>query len=212
MLRWVIQQATGNRKIGTETQRQDWRWQLQTSGSLPLSPSPIPFRSRPIPYCPLREATIKKFTTKVRVYWSDCDPAGILYYGNFFRFFEIAEEELYYALGWSRVDVLHQLEVGFPRVEAACKFYKPARQGDLMEVTTWIARRSQKSMLFHFEMRREKDPELAAEGHYTVVCVNRQFRPIPLPPELLELLREYLPEPALGPAQLAGSAASGPQP
>jgi len=142
---------------------------------------------------PHGEATIKKFITKVRVYWSDCDPAGILYYGNFFRFFEVAEEDLFYSLGRPRVEIYTQLQVGFPRVEAWCQYRKPARHGDLMEVTTWIGRRTQRSLRFHFEMRRAGDPELAAEGNYTVVCVNRKFQPVPVPPELIELLREYLP-------------------
>ncbi len=129
----------------------------------------------------------------MRVYWSDCDPAGILYYGNFFRFFELAEEDLFYSLGRSRVDLYSQLQVGFPRVEASCTYRKPARHGDMMEVTTWIGRRTQKTLLFHFEMRREGDPQIAAEGQYTVVCVNRKFQPVPIPAEMIELLGEYLP-------------------
>ena len=43
----------------------------------------------------MKEAAIRKFTTKIRIYWSDCDPAGIAYYGNFFRWYEMAEEELF---------------------------------------------------------------------------------------------------------------------
>src|SRR4051794_9362356 len=83
---------------------------------------------------PALGGSIKKFTTSFRIYWSDCDPAGIAFYGNFFRFFEYAEEELYASLGRPRPDILHDLQVGFPRVETWAKFYKPARQGDIMEV------------------------------------------------------------------------------
>ena len=92
------------------------------------------------------------------------------------------------------MEIYNQLQVGFPRVEAWCKFRKPARLGDLIEVTAWIGRRTQKSLLFHFEMRREGEADLVAEGHYTVVCVKRpQFHSISLPQEMIELLREYLP-------------------
>ena len=66
----------------------------------------------------IREAAIKKFSTNIRIYWSDCDPAGIAYYGNFFRWFEIAEEELFLTLGFSRTDVMRRYQIGFPRVEA----------------------------------------------------------------------------------------------
>ena len=105
----------------------------------------------------------------------------------------MAEEELFRSLGWPRVDILRDLQVGFPRVETWAKFIKPARQGDLMEVTTWIAKRTRRSLLFQFELRREGDPELATVGSYTVVCVNRQFQSIPLPPQLVERMGEYLP-------------------
>ncbi|MBI2818188.1 MAG: acyl-CoA thioesterase [Acidobacteria bacterium] len=139
------------------------------------------------------EAAIKKFTTKLRVYWSDCDAAGIVYYGNFFRYFEIAEEELYLAQGRSRPEVYYALQVGFPRVEAHCRYYKPARLGDVLETTLWIAHRSSRSMKFHFELRREGETDLVAEGNYAIVCINRQFKPVPFPEELLQLLGDYLP-------------------
>jgi len=32
---------------------------------------------------------------RLQTYWCDCDPAGIVYFGNFFRLFEQVEEELY---------------------------------------------------------------------------------------------------------------------
>lgn len=140
------------------------------------------------------EAAIKKFTTKIRVYWSDCDPAGIAYYGNFFRFFEIAEEELYASLGLPRPRLFAEFRIGFPRVETWARFRKPAAQGDTIAVTTWIEKRTEKSMLFCFEVRHDGVEDLVAEGSYWVVCVSRaEFHPIPVPPPVLEVLKDYLP-------------------
>lgn len=157
-----------------------------------------------------KEVAIKKFTTRIRVYWADCDAAGILYYGNFFRYFEIAEEELYFSLGRPRVDIFTGLQVGFPRVETWCKFFKPARQGDLMEVTAWIGRRTAKTLLFQFELRRDGDPELAAEGGYTVVCVDRKrFQSVPVPSQVLELLQDYLPPVTASTGKASGKRSSG---
>ena len=146
------------------------------------------------------------------MYWADCDSAGILYYGNFFRYFEIAEEEFYFSLGHPRIEIFTSLGVGFPRVEAWCKFFKPARQGDLMEVTAWIGRRTEKTLLFQFELRRDKDPELAAEGGYTVVCVNRKrFQSIPLPSQVLEYLQDYLPPVTKSSRKASGKESAGPE-
>ena len=38
----------------------------------------------------------------LRVMWPDTDPAGIVWFGVFFRYFENAEEELYRRLGSDR--------------------------------------------------------------------------------------------------------------
>lgn len=127
------------------------------------------------------------------MYWSDCDSAGIAFYGNFFRFFEMAEEELYLAQGRSRTSIYHDLQVGFPRVETWCRYHKPARLGDLLEVTVWISHRTRRSLRFNFELRRDGEAALVAEGNYTIVCINRQFHPIVFPSELLELLADYIP-------------------
>jgi acyl-CoA thioester hydrolase len=140
------------------------------------------------------EAAIKTFSTKIRVYWCDCDPAGIMYFANFFKYFEIAEEELFASLGRSRAEIFENAKVGFPRVETWARFRKPAAHGETVEVTLWIEKRTEKSLLFCFEVRLEGQPEVIVEGSYWVVCIQRpEFRPIPMPPEMLELLKDYLP-------------------
>ena len=42
---------------------------------------------------------LKKFTIEERVRWGDVDAAGIIFYGSYIRFFEIAETELFRAVG-----------------------------------------------------------------------------------------------------------------
>ena len=95
-------------------------------------------------------------------------------------------------------------------METWCKFFKPALQGDLMEVTAWIGRRTEKTLLFQFELRRDGDPELAAEGGYTVVCVDRKrFQSVPLPSQVLELLQDYLPPVSASAGKASGKRSSG---
>ena len=139
-------------------------------------------------------AVTRKFTTKIRIYWSDCDPAGIAYYGNFFRWFEMAEEELFLSLGLSRTDIFRQHQIGLPRVELWSRFRKPIPEGVLIEVTIWIAKRTNTALVINVEIRLEGDADIAAEGHYRTVCVKRpEFKPVPIPEAILHLLRHYLP-------------------
>ena len=84
--------------------------------------------------------------------------------------------------------------MGFPRVEVWARFRKPVLEGDLVEVTLWVTKRTATGLVFNLEMRRPGDEEVAAEAHYRIVCVKRpEFKPIPIPPEIVHMLREYLP-------------------
>ena len=96
-------------------------------------------------------------------------------------------------LGRPRPSVFHELLVGFPRVETHCKYYKPARMGDLLEVTIWVAKRTQRTLQYCFEVRRDGEHDLVAEGNYTVVCINRQFKSVPIPHEVIELFGDFMP-------------------
>lgn len=117
-----------------------------------------------------------------------------MYFANFFKYFEIAEEELFASLGWPRAEIFAQKSIGFPRVESWARFRKPSPHGDRIEVTLWIERRTEKSLLYCFEVRPEGKPDLLVEGSYWVVCIQRpEFRPIPLPPDVEALLKDYLP-------------------
>ena len=105
----------------------------------------------------------------------------------------MAEEELYAFLGRPRAELFRNLQVGFPRVEVWCRYRKPARLGDSLDVTLWIEKRTQTALVLRFEMRRAGETDLVVEATSRLVCVNRQFRPIPLPAELIALFGDYLP-------------------
>jgi acyl-CoA thioesterase FadM len=51
------------------------------------------------------------FTIDEHVRWSDIDRAGIIYYGQFLRFFEIAEPELFRSVGLPYSEVFDRLDI-----------------------------------------------------------------------------------------------------
>ena len=56
-------------------------------------------------------ADYKRFTIEERVRWGDVDAAGIIFYGSYIRFFEIAETELFRAMGMPYGKVFDELEI-----------------------------------------------------------------------------------------------------
>ena len=65
------------------------------------------------------------FQIRKKVHWSDTDAAGVVWFPNFLRWFEDAEEELFASLGRSRQSLLDSHHFGMPRVEVHSKFRAP---------------------------------------------------------------------------------------
>src|SRR5213593_1914781 len=68
------------------------------------------------------------------VRWSDVDFAGIIFYGSYVRFFEIAETELFRACGLAYAQVFDRYDVFLPRKAVHSEFYSPARLDDRLHV------------------------------------------------------------------------------
>lgn len=81
-----------------------------------------------------------KFTIEERVRWGDVDAAGIIFYGAYIRFFEIAETELFRAVGLPYGKIFEELNIWLPRVHLECDFHRAAQMDDLLEVSVYLAR------------------------------------------------------------------------
>ena len=94
------------------------------------------------------------------VSWGDCDPAGIIFYPTYFRWFDTATWALFGSVGHG---VKAMIERGqcMPLVSAQCEFAKPAEPGDRCEVRSRIARWGAKSFVVSHEVVRADGTTLA---------------------------------------------------
>jgi YbgC/YbaW family acyl-CoA thioester hydrolase len=137
----------------------------------------------------------KRFTIEEHVRWSDIDRAGIIYYGQFQRFFEIAETELFRAVGLPYSEVFDRLNIWLPRVQIHFDFRKPLVLDDLIEVSAFVGRIGNKSLTLRFEVNRKGETDLVAEGHVVLASVDRAtFKSVFIPAEIIEALRPYCAE------------------
>lgn len=140
-------------------------------------------------------ATHKKFIIEEPVRWSDTDRAGIIYYGQFLRFFEIAETELFRAVGLSYAEVFDKFDIWLPRVQIHFDFRKPLVLDDWIEVAAYVGRFGTKSLTLRFEVTRKGEAGLVADGHIVLACVSRStFKSTPIPAAIIERLTPYLAE------------------
>jgi YbgC/YbaW family acyl-CoA thioester hydrolase len=132
-----------------------------------------------------------KFTFTRRVQFFDTDMAGIVHFANFYRFMEEAEHEMFRSLGFKIVEKQPDGSVlGWPRVQASCRFEAPAYYDDLIEIDITIARVGVKSLTMSFIFRRGTT-RLATGDLKTVFCrfdEAGKFESIEIPPDVSEKL------------------------
>jgi len=134
----------------------------------------------------------RPYTIDEYVRWSDVDFAGIICYGAYLRFFEIAETELFRAAGLAFHDVFDRYDVWFPRAAIHSEFYRPARLDDRLRVAAYVGRVGTKSLTLNFDVLRDDPAGLGAAGYQVLVCVERaSLTPRPLPPTVVTALAPY---------------------
>ena len=103
----------------------------------------------------------------VELQWGDCDPAGIIFYPTYFRWFDAASWNMFRAAGYDAKRMRAENRA-MPLVGADCQFRHPAEQQDRAEVRSRIARWGGKSFVVTHEVVRS-DGTLLAQGTETRV-------------------------------------------
>lgn len=126
--------------------------------------------------------------TQLRVIYGDTDQMGVVYYGNYLRYFEAGRNEFLRAKGARYRDLERELRIHLPVVEAQVRYRHPARYDDLLRIETEVAEIRRASLRFTYRIHREDDDRLLVEGGTIHACVDWDHEPAKLPPRLLDLL------------------------
>ncbi len=127
---------------------------------------------------------------RLRVIYGDTDQMGVVYYANYFRYFEFARSEYFRSRGGSYREVERE-GLMLPVVEATASYKAPARYDDVLLVRPRVSEFKRVSLTFSYEIFREggSDTPLCT-GRTVHACVNREGRPTRLPEAIVRLLQE----------------------
>ena len=119
-----------------------------------------------------------KFSARTRVGFSDTDAQGIVYYGRYNPYFDLARVEYLRSLG-----LLRRGEGGeFVMRANDVEYFAPAVFDDEIRVFARVARLGQTSVTFEFAAYREPDDVLMVTAHQTLVYIDpaeRRAQPVP---------------------------------
>ena len=119
-----------------------------------------------------------KFSARTRVGFSDTDAQGVVYYGRYNPYFDLARVEYHRSLG-----LLHR-DAGGDFVMRAndVEYFAPARFDDELEIHCRVSRIGRTSVTFEFEAHRLPDGALMVTAHQTLVYIDlaeRKAAPVP---------------------------------
>ena len=105
------------------------------------------------------------YSTRIKVRFGDCDPAGLVYYPVIFHYCHVAMEEFIASrCGISYAKLMSDERIGFPTVNVQAEFVAPLVYGDEAEVEVAVSRVGRSSVTFEYNVRRANDQTLCARS------------------------------------------------
>jgi acyl-CoA thioester hydrolase len=128
-----------------------------------------------------------KYSALTRVWFSDTDAQGVVYYGRYLPYFDHARTEYHRHVAGLRVEdaefVMRALEVGY---------VAPARFDDLLELFVRVQRIGNSSVTYECAAFRLPDDLLMVTATQTLVLVDLESRrPMRVPDELRSAVRAF---------------------
>ena len=115
-----------------------------------------------------------------RVSYGETDAMGVLYYAEYLHIFERSRGEYSRVLGLP-YKLMEENGIMLPVTEASCRYKKPARYDDLLNVRVAISEWRGASIKFSYEIYNENKEYIMSTGYTVHACVNREGKPIRIP-------------------------------
>ena len=130
-----------------------------------------------------------KYSALARVWFSDTDAQGIVYYGRYLPYFDHARTEYH----------RHLLNAPFAQAGGDfvmralhVEYHAPARFDELIEAFVRIRRIGRTSITYECAAYRLPDEELMVTAELTIVLVDlEERRPIPIPDDVRDAVRAF---------------------
>ena len=112
-----------------------------------------------------------EYKLELRIYLEDTDAQGIVYHGNYIRFFERGRSEVLETFGVSLAESARP-DCRLVVYEMRIRFRRPAFLGEIIEVTTSMERSSEYRLIFHQEIRRKDETEILVSADVDIVAID----------------------------------------
>ena len=128
------------------------------------------------------------FEIPVRVYIEDTDAGGIVFYGNYLKFFERARTDFLRSIGIEQSQTIRHNLIFVVR-HVSVGYQEPARLDDRLAISCAVKSLRRTRVIFEQEGRRQSDGALLVHAEVEVVAVTMDtLKPRAMPDLLMNTL------------------------
>ncbi len=128
---------------------------------------------------------------KTKVYYADTDAGGVVYYGNYLRWFEMARSDWLEHWGVSVADYARQgVLFAVRRVEV--DYLAPAVLGDEVEVTVEAVETRRVRFTLRQQVIRTSDQAPLASALVTLACLTPEGRITQVPADMAAAMKQMI--------------------
>jgi acyl-CoA thioester hydrolase len=130
------------------------------------------------------------YETRLRVRYAETDQMGVVYHSNFIIWFEVGRVEMFRQLGFTYREMEEQDGIHLAVADVRCRYKAPARYDDLVLIRTRLLNVRDSLVHFGYEVVRDQDSAVLAEGESVHLVVDSEFKRIPLSKKYLPAFRK----------------------
>jgi acyl-CoA thioester hydrolase len=123
-----------------------------------------------------------------RLTYSDCDPAGLVYFAAYYPWMERTVTEWWLGSGVEFGSMLERFGAFLVARSTGCEYLAAARPFDLLTARLRLSALGRTSITFAIDIVRRTDDVQVARGTYTLVSVDADQRPSPVPDSIRRML------------------------
>lgn len=124
---------------------------------------------------------------EIKIYYQDTDAGGVVYYANYFIYFERARTEWFAEKGIS-VKQLADEGILFVVARAEADYKSPAKYGETIKVHTKLDSATGVKIKLSYIIEEKDSKRTIVTGSTTLVCVSSNFKPQRIPEGIVRKL------------------------
>lgn len=128
---------------------------------------------------------------EILVNWGDTDKAGIVYYPNYFKWFDIAGHQFFRSCDLAPQKLEEERSIILPLIDVRCSFENPLYYDDVMTVQTSVEEINNKTIKLRHEVYRgETRTGYGYELRGWVYQTPEGIKAVPIPEDVRQILEK----------------------